>query len=163
MRENISDLLDDLDYRILARLQEDGRVSNSRLAEEVGLTETPCWRRVRRLENERWILGYRAELDRKRLGFGVVAFVEIKFSTHDLESSKAFESAVQDLDRVLTCYNVTGDEDYVLQVIAKDLDDYGRFTRVLRNLPGVTAIRSSLSLREVKVTHSVPLPPEDLA
>ena len=158
MRENLSEPPDELDYRILARLQMDGRISNSRLAEEVSLSETPCWRRVRRLESDGLIAGYRAILDRRKLGFGVMAFVEVRFAAHDLERSRSFENAVLSLDQVLSCHNVTGDEDYILQVVATDLDDYGRFTTVLRNLPGVTSIRSSLSLKEVKATQAIPLP-----
>jgi Lrp/AsnC family leucine-responsive transcriptional regulator len=158
MREDsFSDRIDELDRALLERLQADGRASNSRLAEEVGLSETPCWRRVKRLESDGIISGYTANLDRRKLGLGVFAFVEVKFSTHDTELSMEFEKAVDSIPQILTCHNVAGDVDYILQVVARDLDDYGRFTAVLRNLPGVTAIHSILSLREVKKFTGLPL------
>jgi DNA-binding Lrp family transcriptional regulator len=149
--------LDGLDRQILDRLQVDGRASNARIAEDVGLSETPCWRRVRRLEKEGYIAGYRAELSRRRLGYGVLAIVEVRFSTHSVELAAQFEAAVQELPQILTCHNVTGEMDFVLQVVAKDLDDYGRFTTVLRHLPGVTAIHSSLVLREIKSFTGLPV------
>ncbi len=158
MKEESSvERLDELDRAILERLQLDGRASNSRLAEEVGLSETPCWRRIKRLETDGIISTYSANLDRRKLGLGVFAFVEVKFSTHDTELSREFESAVESIPQILTCHNVTGEVDYILQVVAKDLDDYGRFTAVLRNLPGVMAIHSILSLREVKKFSGLPL------
>jgi DNA-binding Lrp family transcriptional regulator len=158
MKEEAStERLDELDRSLLERLQVDGRASNSRLAEEVGLSETPCWRRIRRLETEGIIAGYSANLDRRKLGLGVLAFVEVKFSTHDTDLAREFESALDNIPQILTCHNVTGEVDYILQVVAKDLDDYGRFTAVLRNLPGVTAIHSLLSLREVKRFVGLPL------
>lgn len=132
-------------------------MSNSKLAEEVGLSETPCWRRIKRLEAEGFIANYSANLDRRRLGLGVLAFVEVRFSTHDIDLAREFESAVNRLPQILSCHNVTGEVDYILQVVASDLDDYGRFTAVLRHLPGVTAIHSILSLREVKKFAGFPV------
>jgi len=158
MKEEISkEPWDSLDRAILERLQTDGRVSNSRLAEDIGLSETPCWRRIKRLESDGVITSYCANLDRRKLGLGVFAFVEVKFSTHDMHLSLEFERALESLPQILNCHNVTGEVDYILQVVAKDLDDYGKFTSVLRNLPGVTAIHSILSLREVKRFSGLPL------
>jgi Lrp/AsnC family transcriptional regulator, leucine-responsive regulatory protein len=148
--------LDDIDRRILEILQDDGRMSVSQLAEHLSLSEAPCWRRVKRLQESGHICEFRAIADRRKLGFGVLAFVNVQFTTHDMHLAGEFEQAVLGLPCILSCHNVTGEIDYVLTVIAKDLDDYGRFTTVLRNLPGVRSITSSLALREVKSKTSIP-------
>lgn len=151
--------LDRADLGILALLQADGRLSNARLAEQVNLSEAPCWRRVRRLEGEGVIQGYQAVLDRARLGYEVLAFVLVSLGNHRGDEPPAFEAAVVQEPRILSCHNIAGESDYLLQVIAPDLDAYGRFVAsVLRQLPGVSAIRSLLSLREVKATTHLPLP-----
>jgi Lrp/AsnC family leucine-responsive transcriptional regulator len=155
--ETYPDRLDDLDRQLLERLQADGRLSNSRLAEEVGLSETPCWRRIKRLESDGFIAGYSANLDRRKLGLAIMAFVQVKFSTHHGDLAHDFERAIVELPQVLSCHNVAGEADYILQVVAKDLDDYGQFTNVLRDLPGVAALHSVLSLREVKKFAGIPI------
>ncbi len=151
--------LDKLDRAILAALQTDGRMSNARLAETVGLSETPCARRLKRLEQDGYIERYRAMLSRRALGIGVVAFVYIRFAVHDRALADRFEREVSAIERILSCHNVSGSADYILQVVARDLDDYGAFMRdQLRSLPGVTSVESSLSLREVKANGGLPLP-----
>ncbi|WJF92123.1 Lrp/AsnC family transcriptional regulator [Paraburkholderia bonniea] len=150
--------LDKVDRAILSALQADARMSNARLAETVGLSETPCARRLRRLESEGYIERYRAMLSRSALGFGVVAFVYVRFAVHDRAVAMRFEREVLAISRILSCHNVSGSADYVLQVVARDLDDYGAFMRdELRSLPGVTSVESSLSLREVKANGGLPL------
>ena len=150
--------LDRIDYAILAALQGNGRIAMSKLAERVNLSETPCARRLRRLENEGYIEGYRAILSRKALGLGVTAFAQIRFGTHDPKLSDAFERAVRTLPHVVSCYNITGSADYLLQVTARDLDEYGTLVRdVLRALPGVTSVESMLSLQEIKRDEGLPL------
>jgi DNA-binding Lrp family transcriptional regulator len=150
--------LDKIDRAILGAVQLDGRMTNARLAERVGLSETPCARRLKRLETEGYIEGYRAVLSRTALQLGVTAFVHVRFEVHDLALSERFEREIQALSRVISCHNIAGSADYLLQVIAYDLDDYGAFARnVLRALPGVTAVESMLSLREVKRDMGLPL------
>ena len=150
--------LDKVDRAILAALQKDGRMSNARLAEIVGLSETPCARRLKRLENDGYIDQYRAMLSRSALGYGVVAFVYVRFAVHDKTLANRFEREVQAIPRILSCHNVAGTADYVMQVVARDLDDYGTFMRdQVRTLPGVTSIESALSLREVKSPGALPL------
>ncbi|WP_353980422.1 Lrp/AsnC family transcriptional regulator [Salinicola endophyticus] len=150
--------LDDINLRLLDLLQQDGRMTNARLAEALALSETPCWRRLKRLEEEKLITGYQANLDRKRLGLGVLAFVQLNCSEHDAGSVAAFERIINASPNILACHNTTGDDDFLLIIVAKDLDDYSQFVeRELRRLPGVTNIRSSLSLREVKSTNRLPL------
>ncbi|AOK57108.1 Lrp/AsnC family transcriptional regulator [Burkholderia stagnalis] len=151
--------LDKTDRAILAAVQRDGRVPIARLADSVGLSETPCARRLKRLESDGYIERYRAQLSRKALGFGVVAFVLVRFAVHDREVANRFEREVLAIERILSCHNVSGTADYLLQVVAHDLDDYGTFLREsLRVLPGVTSIESALSLREVKRESGLPLP-----
>lgn len=150
--------LDDTDRAILRELQADGRLSNARLSEKLALSETPCWRRLKRLEAEGYIESYQANLDRRKLGFGVVAFVQVTLGNHAGETPLHFEQQVARLPEVLSCHNVSGDCDYLMQVVAADLDAYGAFVRdQLRRLPGVTAIRSNLSLRQLKSSSALPL------
>ncbi|AFQ49591.1 Lrp/AsnC family transcriptional regulator [Burkholderia cepacia] len=151
--------LDKTDRAILAAVQRDGRLPIARLAESVGLSETPCARRLKRLENDGYIERYRAQLSRQALGYGVVAFVLVRFATHDRKVADRFEREVLGIERILACHNVAGTADYLLQVVARDLDDYGTFLRdSLRTLPGVTSIESALSLREVKHDAGLPVP-----
>jgi len=149
--------LDTTDYALLALVQKDGRISNVKVAEALSLSETPCWRRLKRLEDKGYIDSYQANLNRHRLGFGVLALVQICFANHTDDAPSQFEKSVRSIPEILSCHNVTGEADYFLQIVAKDLVAYERFLRkVLRKLPGVTSIQSSLSLREVK--HSTRLP-----
>ncbi len=158
MRKNSpNNELDTMDYALLGLVQEDGRISNVKVAEALALSETPCWRRLKRLADEGYIEDYQANLNRHRLGFGVLALVQICFANHTDDAPSQFEKSVQSIPEILSCHNVTGAADYFLQIVAQDLVAYERFLRkVLRNLPGVTSIQSSLSLREVK--HSTRLP-----
>ena len=151
--------LDRIDRAMLAALQQDGRMPVAKLAERVGLSETPCARRLKRLESEGYIDGYRAMLSRKALELGVVAFAQVRFSVHDRALSDRFEREIQGIPRVVSCHNISGTADYLLQVVARDLDEYGIFMRdVLRTLPGVTGVESILSLREIKRDGGLPVP-----
>ncbi len=150
--------LDATDRALLRLVQEDGRISNAKLAEALNLSETPCWRRLKRLEAEGWIAGWQANLDRAKLGLGVLAIVHLTFAVHAGQAPEAFEAAIQDIPEILSCHNVTGEADYVLTIVAADLEAYGRFvSEVLRRLPGVTALKSSLSLRQVKQSTRLPV------
>lgn len=150
--------VDETDRRILRAMQSDGRLSNAKLSETLALSETPCWRRLRRLEAEGYIKGYHAHLNRKKLGFGVVAFAQVTLGNHAGEAPLLFEQRVADMPEVLACHNVTGDCDYLVQIVAENLEDYGTFVRdQLRKLPGVTSIQSYLSLREVKSSSVLPV------
>lgn len=147
-----------VDIDILRHLQRDGRMTNSKLAAELSLSETPCWRRLKKLEDEGYIESYQANLDRRKLGYGVMAFVQLTYIEHDEDTTKNFEEVIQNCDNVLSCHNTTGEADFLLQVVAKDLDDYSRFVdNVLRKLAGISAIRSNISLRELKSSSRLPL------
>lgn len=150
--------LDRTDLAILRELQADGRLSNAKLSEKLSLSETPCWRRLKRLEADGFIEGYQAKLSRKKLGYGVVAFVQVTLGNHAGEAPLQFERHVASMPEILSCHNVTGDCDYMLQIVASDLDAYGVFIRdQLRKLPGLTSIRSNLSLRDVKSSTALPV------
>ena len=150
--------IDRIDAEILDRLQKDGRLSNAKLAAQLSMSETPCWRRLKRLEDSGIIEGYQAVLNRRKLGLGVMAFVQLGCAQHDEKVTNQFHLAIQKSENVLSCHNTTGEADYLLVVVAKDLDDYSRFIEnVLRHLPGITSIRSNLSLREVKSSNQFPI------
>lgn len=147
-----------IDNDILWHMQRDGRLTNAKLANELSMSESPCWRRLKRLEEEGYIESYQANLDRRKLGFGVLAFVQLTCTEHDSQTTTTFEEVIQNCDQVLSCHNTTGDADFLLQVVAKDLDDYSQFIdNTLRKLPGVSSIRSSLSLRELKASSRLPI------
>lgn len=150
--------LDKLDLAITDRLQRDGRLSNVKLAEQLAMSEASCWRKQKRLEDSGVIEGYQAILNRKKLGLGVMAFVQISCADHREETTAQFEKIIESAPQVLACHNTTGEADFLLQVVARDLDHYSRFVeKVLRKLPGVTSIRSNLSLRELKTTNRLPV------
>lgn len=150
--------LDRIDRAMLAEVQRDGRISNARLAERVGLSETPCARRLKRLETDGYIDGYQASLSRTALGLGVVAFCLVRFSLHDRALANRFEREVQALPRIVSCHNISGTADYLLQIVARDLDDYGNFMRdTVRALPGVTSVESMLSMSEIKRNAGLPI------
>ncbi|WP_174874612.1 Lrp/AsnC family transcriptional regulator [Vogesella oryzae] len=156
--KNLNRALDDTDLTILRLLQQDGALSNTALAEQLSLSVTPCWRRLKRLEEEGYITGYQANLDRRKLGYDVLAFVQVSFGVHGGELPNRFEAAMQAEARVLGCHKITGNADYLLQVVARSLDDYSQFVEnVLRQMPGVAAIHSSLALREIKAGSRLPL------
>ncbi|MPS30098.1 Lrp/AsnC family transcriptional regulator [Pigmentiphaga sp.] len=160
MRKNApTESLDQTDLQLMRHLQEDGRLSNAKLAQRVALSETPCWHRLRKLESEGYIQGYQAMLDRRKLGLGELAFISLNFSPHTAEAFEALEKLVEANDQVLTCHRVTGEADFVMMVVAEDLDSVRDFIdKVLRTLPNVATVRTSLSLREVKFSSKLPLP-----
>jgi len=150
--------LDRADLRILNELQLDGRLSNSDLAERCGISTSPCWRRVRRLEEEGVISHYRAMLDRQQLGLGVLVFVSIQIDTHSVEEASTFEAAIVGLDEVISCHSVSGGSDFLLQVVCRDLDAYAEFSMtVLRCLPGIKAMESNFALKEIKPDRGLPI------
>jgi Lrp/AsnC family leucine-responsive transcriptional regulator len=150
--------LDAIDRRILAHLQEHGRASNLELAEAARLSPAQCNRRHRRLEEQGLVRRYETRLDAQRLGLGVTAFVHVTMERGHRREIKPFRSFVESLAQVQECYAVTGDFDYVLKVVARDLKALSDFLLgTLMQLPGVNAVRSSVCLDEVKCTSALPL------
>ncbi|WP_417268104.1 Lrp/AsnC family transcriptional regulator [Celeribacter baekdonensis] len=154
--------IDAVNADILALLQTDGRMSNARLADHLGMSETPCWRRLKRLEDDGIIEGYQANVNRRKLGLGVMAFVQLRVSEHSPSATAEFQRIIQTTPNILACHNTTGADDFLLIVVARDLDDYSAFVdTTLRRLPGVTSIRSNLSLREMKGSTRLPIEPQE--
>lgn len=158
-KESAFDGLDRIDRSLLRLLQDDGSLSGTALGERLSMTVTPCWRRRKRLEELGIIKDYQANLDRRKLGFDVMAFAQVRFGDHSANAPDDFEQTIQTLPQVLSCHKVTGEADYVLTVLATDLDSYGRFVEeVLRKQPGIASIQSSLALREIKSVSRIPVP-----
>jgi DNA-binding Lrp family transcriptional regulator len=152
------EILDRADRRLLAAVQDDARLTVAELAERVALSTSPCWRRVRRLEQAGYIEGYHAHLSAAKLGYGITAFVSVVMGSHTQDVARAFEAAVQDIPQVVACHNVSGEYDFLLEVVATDLAAYGEFARnVLQGLPGVRELHSSFSLMSIKARRRLPL------
>jgi Lrp/AsnC family leucine-responsive transcriptional regulator len=150
--------LDGIDRRIIAELQADARLSNVELADRVGLSPSPCLRRVKRLEREGYIEGYRAALRRDRVGLGFSVFVGVKIDGHGNERAFKFEEAVRAMPAVVACHLVSGDADYLLEVVVPDLEHYQRFlVGTLLNMPIVREVKSSIAIQTVKAGAPLPL------
>lgn len=150
--------LDRYDVAILAQLQRDARLSNAELSARIGLSAAPTWRRVRRLETQGYITGYRAEVDRRRIGLGVLAFVRVDAERNNAAATAALEQAIRALPEVVTCHYISGTGTFELQVVATDLDAFSHFAlERLLVLPNVGDVHTSFSLGEVKAAASLPL------
>jgi len=146
------------EIRILAQLQEEGRITNQQLADKTGMSASPCWRMVRKLEKEEVIQGYRAVLNRKKIGLNVMVFVRVIIDSHSETQARKFEQEVIALENVVACYSIGGDSDFLLQVVAADLDSYAEFAMaVVRRLPGIKEMQSMFVLKEIKGLSTWPL------
>jgi len=150
--------LDRTDLRILAELQQNGRISNADLANVVSLSPSACLRRVQKLEADGVIGGYGARLEPRTIGLGLQAFVRVQLSRHEAVAIDTFTDLVAAWDEVVACYALTGDMDYLLQVYVADLDGFSRFLldRLL-NASGVADVNTSFVLRTVKASPALPL------
>ncbi|MEE3663754.1 Lrp/AsnC family transcriptional regulator [Brenneria sp. g21c3] len=155
--ENFTESLSKVDIKILEELQNNSRLTVSDLAGRVNLSDSPCWRRWKKLEQEGYITGYSAILDRKKLGLEVVGFSQIRLNSHHPVDTEKFELAIQEFDWVMACFCVTGEADFVVQIVASDLEQYYRRVTALRRLPYVWSIQSSIAIKEVKNTNMFPL------
>ena len=152
------DTLDKFDIAILNELQTDGRLSNAELSARVGLSAAPCWRRVRALEESGFIKGYRAEIDRHKIGLGVLAFVRLDADRNTGDATSVMEEAIRKLPEIIACHYISGTGTFELQVVARDLDSFSRFAlQSLLNLPNVKDMHTSFSLGEVKASSALPL------
>ena len=150
--------LDRYDVAILAALQADARLSNTELAARIGLSAAPTWRRVKWLEDQGYITGYRAEIDRRKIGLGVLAFVRIDAERNNADATRALEAAIRELPEVIACHYISGAGTFELQVICTDLDAYSRWSMdTLFKLPNVKDLHTSFSLGEVKAGAALPL------
>jgi Lrp/AsnC family leucine-responsive transcriptional regulator len=151
--------LDEFDLKILGVLQENARVTTQELADRVGLSATPCARRVKRMEDEGLIARYVTLLDPKRLGVGLTVFVSVRLNTQAAKAFNAFEAAVNKLPEVVGCYLLAGNYDYLVHVRVADVEAFGRFMRDrLATIEGLGETQSSVVLEQAKHTTALPLP-----
>lgn len=144
---------------LLVALQRDSSRSIAQLAELTGLSPSACHRRIRALEEDGLIIGYTAQVDPYRLGLKLQAFVEITLTSQSREAMDRFEAAVADFDDILDCHLMSGSADYLLRIAAVDLEQYDHIHRdCLARLPGVSAMRSSFSIRRIKRWNGYPIP-----
>jgi len=146
------------DMKILEILQDDARITNQVLAEKINVSASPSWRKVRKLEEDGVIQGYRAVLDRKKIGLGVMVFIRVVIDSHSEAEARKFEEEVTALEDVVACYSIGGDADFLLQVVASDLDSYADFAMsVVRRLPGIKEMQSMFVLKEIKPLVTYPI------
>ncbi len=151
--------LDRTDRKILLALQNDGRLTNVELAERIGLSPSPCLRRVKRLEREGVIRGYRAVVDRRAVSLGLTIFTEIKVGRHSRANADALQAALEAIPEVVACHMVSGAPDFIAEVVVPDLTAYeALLSNVLLELPMVEDIRSNFSMRTIKTDGPLPLP-----
>jgi DNA-binding Lrp family transcriptional regulator len=149
---------DEIDIHILRELQDDGRMTNVDLAQRVGLTAPPCLRRVRALEDSGVIRSYHAELDASQLGFGITVFAMVSLRSQAESDLEAFETHVAALPEVRECYMLNGEIDFILKIVARDLQSFQRFlTSKLTSAPNVTSVKTSLTIRRAKNVVGVPI------
>ncbi len=149
---------DPIDLEILRELQTDGRMTNVELASRVGLTAPPCLRRVRALEDSGIIRGYHADLDAGRLGFGITVFAMVSLRSQAEADLEAFESHVAGMPEVRECYMLNGEIDFILKIVARDLQEFQRFlTSQLTAAPNVSSVKTSLTIRKAKHEAGVPV------
>ncbi|MGD9809939.1 MAG: Lrp/AsnC family transcriptional regulator [Sphingobium sp.] len=150
--------MDKFDQKILRTLQARPTITMAELAQEVGLSQTPCWRRVKALEEDGVIARRAVLLNPQRLGFNTTIFAHVRLSRHDEESLETIESAVQDIPEIVECFTMAGESDYIMRIVAQSIEDYERFLKkVLLHIPGVAAVNSSFALKPVKLTTDLPV------
>ncbi len=150
--------LDKFDIAILNELQREARLTNAELASRVGLSAAPCWRRVRALEESGFITGYRAEINRHKIGLGVLAFVKLDADRNNGNATRELEEAIKKLPEIIACHYISGTGTFELQVVARDLEAFSKFAlQSLINLPNVKDLHTSFSLGEVKASSALPL------
>lgn len=150
--------MDEIDRRLLAELQDEGRITNVELAHRVGLTAPPCLRRVRALEEEGVIRGYHADLDPGKLGYSITVFAMVSLKSQAENALREFEDAMRELPEVREVHMLNGEIDFVLKIVARDLQAFQEFlTSKLTPAPNVASVKTSLTIRTSKSQPGVPL------
>ncbi len=156
------EIMDNIDYDILNRLQNDAKITNVALAEAVNLSPAPCLRRVRDLEENGVIHSYTTLLDPEKLGWNVSVFIEVRLEKQVVSYLQEFEEYIKSYPEVMECYLMTGNSDYLLRVVAKDLKLLQIFiTDRLAGIPNVANLRSSIALKQVKYNTALPIGPSE--
>ncbi|WEP50634.1 Lrp/AsnC family transcriptional regulator [Cronobacter dublinensis subsp. beijingensis] len=151
-------MLDKIDCRLLALLQEDATLSLQALADAVNLTTTPCWKRLRRLEDDGYIIKRVALLDPKKLGLGLTAFMLIKTQHHSSDWYSQFVAVVEEMPEVLGFWRMAGEYDYLMRVQVADMKSYDDFyKRLVNRVPGLSDVTSSFAMEQIKYTTALPL------
>ena len=150
--------LDNIDRRLLAELQDEGRVTNVELAQRVGLTAPPCLRRVRALEEAGVIRGYHAELDASKLGYAITVFALVSLRSQAEDALRQFEEHMRELPEVRECHMLNGEIDFILKIVSRDLQTFQEFlTSKLTPAPNVASVKTSLTIRTAKQLPGVPI------
>jgi DNA-binding Lrp family transcriptional regulator len=150
--------VDTFDLKMLAALQVDGRLTNQQLADRIGLSASQCSRRRMRLEDEKVIAGYHADLAAEALGFNLIAFIHVTLAAHSPDNAKKFRALVHRIDDIQEAYSLTGDADYVLKVVLRDLKGLSEIVNdVLLPHPSVAHVRSTIVLERLKESSKLPL------
>lgn len=150
--------IDSFSAKILEMLRRDARQTVQQISDKVGLSATPCWKRIKDMEAQGVITGYTVRVDRKKLGLNLLVQAEVNLAQHTEKMVAQFEAAVQATPHIVRCYSTTGQADYVLTIMASDIEEYERFlVRTLFKLPAVAHVRTSIVLREVKQSTDLPL------
>ncbi|WP_440999155.1 Lrp/AsnC family transcriptional regulator [Fodinibius sp. SL11] len=150
--------LDHIDRKILTILQQDGRIANNKLAEKVGLTTTPTLERVKRLEREGIIKGYSARVDEEAIGKGLVVFCSLRLAVHQMHTLDEVCDQINEMTEIQSCYHITGDSDFLLKIVVKDMPAYEKFMHdKLTRLPGIERIYSNIVLSTKKENYHIPI------
>ena len=150
--------MDNLDKKIVFELQKNGRLSNFEIAEKVGLSPSPCLRRIKNLEKKKVISGYTAIVDEELFGYPVTAFVSVRLENQTDGTLKKFEEGISTLVEVADCWLVTGNRDYLLRVVAENLKTYEKFMREdLTKIKGIASIETNFALGSVKTKQPLPI------
>ncbi len=151
--------LDHIDWAILGVMQDDATLSVGAIGEKVGLSHNPCWRRIRRMEDEGIITKRVALLDPRKVGLATSVFVAIRITRHDTEWLETFASAIESIDEIIECHRMAGDIDYMLKLRVRDIADYDRiYQRLIARVPGLSDVTASFSMEEMKFTTALPRP-----
>jgi Lrp/AsnC family transcriptional regulator len=150
--------LDEIDLQLLALIQSDGSISTESMAQQVGLSKTPCWRRVQKLESAGFIKQRVALLDADKLGLGVSVFVQVKTNQHAANWADEFARVVAEFPEVVEFYRMAGEYDYLLRVLVKDIPAYDKFYKRLISATSLTDVTSNFAMEQIKWTTQLPLP-----
>ncbi|WP_440515048.1 Lrp/AsnC family transcriptional regulator [Serratia sarumanii] len=149
--------MDNIDRKIITELQKNGKLTNQELSERINLSPSPCLRRVKILEKQGIINGYTAIIDEKKYGLPVISFVRIRLNSHSADTIQHFEKSIQDEERIIECYIITGGHDYLLRVLVENLNDYENFIRRrLQPISGIASIDTSFAYGVVKRSSVYP-------